>query len=227
MRPSPEESATLFNIGTKKKGGDGKYWMVSCASNDVKKWIPADTFPTIKYKGYKAYNIHHNGNFPYVVYVKGNDVHIYKRSFAYDDEVKDASFGNFPRNQYVIHIKSYKVKNVFIGKGNSDSEDGPVPGNTVLLQVSKNKYIFVGGIIYEFEADDIVAYHSQIMGNDIPYPVALSKNNVYFLLDKVYIPIDKFGKFNDWASAYNYYYTTKNFKNKAIKFQEITTIDTD
>ena len=37
-RPSPSVSATLFNVGTKKKGGDGNMWKVIENKNGVKRW---------------------------------------------------------------------------------------------------------------------------------------------------------------------------------------------
>lgn len=38
VRPSPNESATLFNIDTKKLGNNGKTWIVTKNKNGVKKW---------------------------------------------------------------------------------------------------------------------------------------------------------------------------------------------
>jgi hypothetical protein len=37
-RPSPTESATLYKIGTKKKGNDGNIWIIVETINGVKKW---------------------------------------------------------------------------------------------------------------------------------------------------------------------------------------------
>lgn len=37
-RPSPSESATLFKIGTKKKGNDGNMYIISVNKNGVKRW---------------------------------------------------------------------------------------------------------------------------------------------------------------------------------------------
>jgi len=37
-RPSPNESATLFNIGFEKKGNDGNMWIIKENKNGVKKW---------------------------------------------------------------------------------------------------------------------------------------------------------------------------------------------
>ena len=36
IRPSPTDSATLYNIGTKKEGNDGNIWIVVKNKNGVK-----------------------------------------------------------------------------------------------------------------------------------------------------------------------------------------------
>jgi hypothetical protein len=38
IRPSPSQSATLYNVGLKKKGNDGNTWIVGEDKNGVKKW---------------------------------------------------------------------------------------------------------------------------------------------------------------------------------------------
>ncbi len=38
-RKGPIESATLFKIGTKKKGNDGNMWIISVNKNNVKRWV--------------------------------------------------------------------------------------------------------------------------------------------------------------------------------------------
>lgn len=47
MRQSPDESATLFKIGTKKKGNDGNTWIIKKASNGVKRWLKLKESNTI------------------------------------------------------------------------------------------------------------------------------------------------------------------------------------
>jgi hypothetical protein len=37
-RPSPSESATLYKVGTKKKGNDGNMWIIKESSNGIKRW---------------------------------------------------------------------------------------------------------------------------------------------------------------------------------------------
>ena len=38
MRKGPEESATLFSVGTKKKGNDGNMWTIKKNKNGVNRW---------------------------------------------------------------------------------------------------------------------------------------------------------------------------------------------
>jgi len=37
-RPSPAESATLFEVGTNKKGNDGNMWTITETKSGVKRW---------------------------------------------------------------------------------------------------------------------------------------------------------------------------------------------
>jgi len=38
-RKSPEKSATLYKVGTTKRGNDGNLWVVKKTSNGVKRWV--------------------------------------------------------------------------------------------------------------------------------------------------------------------------------------------
>ena len=38
MRKGPEESATKFSVGIKKKGNDGNIWSIVKNKNGVKRW---------------------------------------------------------------------------------------------------------------------------------------------------------------------------------------------
>lgn len=42
-RPSPSESATLFKVGTKKKGNDGNMWEIILTSSGIHKWKKIST----------------------------------------------------------------------------------------------------------------------------------------------------------------------------------------
>jgi hypothetical protein len=39
LRPSPSQSAKLFNVGQRKKGNDGNMWQVKQNVNGVKRWV--------------------------------------------------------------------------------------------------------------------------------------------------------------------------------------------
>ncbi len=69
-RPSPSESATLFDIGTKKIGNDGKLWIIIKTSNGTKRWSKYTEFffkinnnEVIEFKLNKIKNIKEHGIF--------------------------------------------------------------------------------------------------------------------------------------------------------------------
>ena len=37
-RISPSESATLFSVGTEKKGNDGNTWIIAVNKKNIKRW---------------------------------------------------------------------------------------------------------------------------------------------------------------------------------------------
>jgi len=56
-RPSPTESATLYHVGYRKKGNDGRMWKITANSAGVQRWVPDSgsipsiyTTPTPTYK---------------------------------------------------------------------------------------------------------------------------------------------------------------------------------
>ena len=197
MRKSPEESATNFSVGTKKKGNDGNMWVIVKNKNGVKRWQKKTKKSTKKSKKStkkstrksrkkssklltgEKYLIFDNGGRPYKVVIKGKGLDI----FTYDDSVEDINYDDYP-----ILIKSYRnLKKIFIPKGIDDRGDSwsGGKGNTILAQISGNRYLFIGPWIYEFETKGkILEYHSQVGNSGVPYPLAVGENNVYFLIEK-------------------------------------------
>mmetsp|Transcript_28772 Transcript_28772/g.82359 ORF Transcript_28772/g.82359 Transcript_28772/m.82359 type:complete len:444 (-) Transcript_28772:22-1353(-) len=52
-------------------------------------------------------------------------------------------------------------------------------------------YVFVGSCIYAFTApdgDEILEYYSKVGRSDVPYPVAVGRKYIYFMLDQVCVP---------------------------------------
>jgi len=191
--------------GLTKKGKNGEYVSKPDAKG-IYKWTKGGA--TRKAAG-KSYMIHDNGERPYKVQVSGKNVQIYKGEYK----------NNGPSAMdYSKLVKSVSAEKVYIGKstcgGAADLCGKAAIGNTLLLHLTGKKYMHIGRGITEFSIDDKVDdYFSLVGNNDVPYPVLLGTENVYFLLDNAYYPRSAFkAKMSklDWEDAYQYYYGFKD-----------------
>ena len=177
--------------GTRKKGKDGIY-VSKADKRGVYKWVKVTGIQ----KG-KSYDTLNNGARPYRVIVDGTNVSIYKGT-----QKEDYSY------DYDKLIRSVKVKKVYLG----GTKKGL--GNSILLHLSGNKYMYIGHEIYEFQMLDLVDSYFSIIGNsDVPYPVLLGTEYVYFMLDRCYISRTEFSLSmtkKDWEDAYQRYYGFMN-----------------
>jgi hypothetical protein len=161
-----------------------------------KKTIDATNDEYIKIKklthGYKPYFIHDNGGRPFLVYVKSssgnNVVYIYKKDPKYHFDTTD----NIAEFQYTKLVKKYNPSKIFIGNSPrnkmtefSGGHGKKFDGNTILLHLSDNKYVYIGDGIWSFKSlYPIVKYVSPVGNNDVPYPYAVdNKRNYYILLE--------------------------------------------
>ena len=68
-----------------------------------------------------------------------------------------------------------------------------VTDENFLFKIEEKKNIFVGENVYNFETfDDINEYFSETGNNDIKYPFALSKENIYYMAHQKYSTIEEF-----------------------------------
>lgn len=161
------------------------------------------------------YFTHDNGDRPFMVIVTGKrkgkekniDIYKLREDFIYEDMPT--------KNDYTEFIKSYKnVKKIFIGKNlfGKDNTDFS-KGNTILVRLEGNKYLFIGAYIYKFETKRLIKeYYSPIFGSDVSYPMAIDSKNIYILisdgsygyLPKNYI-YDSAEEKYDWNSDRKYY----------------------
>ena len=105
-------------------------------------------------KEYRSYFTHYNGARPYLCYIKKDNVYIYKinennkiRKYDHDD--------NKNKWMYTKLVKYYKTLKIFIGfdtgksfgsdLGNFKGSRKFSLGNTILLKISKNIYVFIEG----------------------------------------------------------------------------------
>jgi len=184
--------------------------------------------------GYKKYFTHNNGGRPYLVYVGKSHVYIYMR----DDKKYYIDWDNYSDDDkknawmYIKLVGKYKPTRVFIGKsplnemtGFSGGYGKRFDGNSILLKIAKNRYVFIGAYVYEFSTnnDNIIAYWSPVGNNDVPYPFAYGEKNIYFMLDDTYVPIDKFPELKKLSKVektdlYKFYYGHTINKIKYEKF---------
>ena len=73
---------------------------------------------------------------------------------------------------------------------------GPDENNkdgSFLFEIGDRKYIHVGENVFSFETDDeIKNYFTEHGNNDVKYPYAYGKENIYFMLHQKYIPIQEY-----------------------------------
>lgn len=155
----------------------------------------------------KKYQIHDNFARPFEVSVDGNTVSIVKGKY---DETKD-------EYDYNKEVKVYKIDNIWIGKSSgpphadhSKAQAKLFVGNSILLQIAKKRYVYIGDSIYEFDMEDEVEKYFSLIGrNDVPYPILRGSKNVYFMLDRKYVPRDEFPDLytdKEWENAYSTFY---------------------
>ena len=179
--------------GTRKKGKDGDY-ISKADKKGVYEWIKVSE--TLKRKG-KSYDTLDNGGRPFRVFIDGSTVSIYKgtqkEDYTYD---------------YDKLIRSVKAKKVYLGGKKKEL------GNSILLHLSGNKYMYIGHEIYEFQMEDSIESYFSLVGNsDVPYPVLLGTEYAYFMLDHCYVPRALFSPSMtkaDWEDAYQRYYGYSN-----------------
>lgn len=167
----------------------------------------------------RIYDIHDNFNRPFRVICNNKGIYVYKKTGENYDQ---------------LIIKIRKFQGYWSGY---DSSAYKMNGNSILVQLARNKYIFIGWEIYEFTTEDeIIDYISPVGNNDVPYPVAYGTKNVYFMLDKVFIknedletPItvanaeDLYGEFYGWIGSKKGSHQKYKFKNiKIIQKREFS-----
>lgn len=185
----------------------------------------------------KVYEIHDNGGRPYVIIIDKNcKVKVYynitflnvlkadgeniekfleENGIHFKNETLEICCGKKSEISYYSLIEVFKPKKVFVGKSPlnkmtefSGGYGKKFDGNTILLDMGKNEYIFIGREIIKFKSfDTIKKFLSPVGNNDVPYAYAIDESKNYYLLSNEYVVIENVGK----KEPYNYYY--ENLKN--------------
>jgi hypothetical protein len=155
--------------------------------------------------------------YKYLVFDYGNYVDIYR--LKYKEDIMEY--------QITDKFLSVKYNKIFIGDNErNDSywelKKGEGRGNSILLQIEKNKYLYIGDGIYEFSTinnDIIQKYFSPVGKSVIPYPYAIGNKYIYFMIEKTYGKIEDYKKIeNIIAQRYGWInYGESNIKNYKLK----------
>lgn len=180
----------------------------------------------------KYYLTHYNGGRPYLVQVKGNLVNIY----YWNDEEFIYNHNHLLSHENMLYnrlVKSIKTQKVFIGNSPkiemteySGGYGSDFNGNTILVKISKNKYVYISDTVEEITTkDEIVEFVSPVGNNDVPYPIALGKDNIYYLLenkkvDLKLVPEDML-KNKKWYDSYELIYNKNPLKSQKMKSKTI------
>lgn len=143
---------------------------------------------------YNFYYTVYNDDRPYLVYVSKPKDHILVMQRPDDVE-------SIERTEYTKLVENiHNPLKIWIGNSPkmpmtefSGGYGKKRKGNTILAQLSKYKYMYIGNPeIYRFttpKRDEIVKYISPIGNNEVPYAFAYGKKFLYYMMEKKYVEL--------------------------------------
>ena len=180
--------------------------------------INIDKLKIIEQKKCKKYFTLNNGGYKFIVEDYGNKVIIY--NILEDDDYK---INNGQK------IKEIKYQEIFFGKPSPKillDYEIYKKGNSILLQINKGIYIFIGTKIFSFTTNDkekIIKFISPIGHSSVPYPYAIGEKYTYLLVENVYLDNSLLDLSND---VYTQYYQKTYIMDELIFNKKISTIKT-
>lgn len=163
----------------------------------------------------EEYLTHDNGGRPFKVVIDKNinQVTVYKANWNIDrDNCRNCDDYVFYKDPILV----VDPEEIFIGKSPKIAMTefslgyGPkFDGNSILLHMKADKYIFIGSNIFSFESlAKIIKFVSPVGGSDVPYPYAIDENNNYYLLtEDVILGAKSYDEYmKEYDEPYEYYY---------------------
>lgn len=200
-RKAPIEHASTLPEGTIQHKGK-EIWIVLPAGAGAmrqKRWQRAT-----------GYFTHYNGGRPFYVQVRSpaeGGIEVRART-------ADETYGR-------IVLSQPRYEQVWIGENTgryANKREVAARGNSVLVHVSGNKYIYIGDRIIEFSAPDGIREFHGIMGNsDVVYAFAIGGENMYLFTDNVYLPISEVPPNID---PYAFYYADQR-RGRPLKYRRM------
>ena len=108
-------------------------------------------------------------------------------------------------------VKATNYVRLFVGEDTDGSAFGK--GNSVLLQLSDHKYMFIGESIFTFESKDAIhTFKSPIGNSDVPYPYAIGANTTYLMAEQVVVSNEHLLYAKPGSDPYDEYYDSRRKK---------------
>lgn len=197
VRKSPSIHASENQIGKISIGNDKNNWII-LEKKKIKKWYLLG-----KYKKYYTLD---NGSKKYKVIISDKNIYIFPINLDYIFEW--------------ISVKRQQSQNkqIFIGKNTKKYSvyDGLFSGSSILIEIKKNSYIFIGTKVIEFNTlEPIVEFYSIMSNSFVVYPFALTNNYAYLMLKNVFLKRD-FGDKDPYDIYYNFKKTNSKYTQKII-----------
>jgi hypothetical protein len=130
-----------------------------------------------------TYETHNNGGRSFRVKIIGHHVQVWWLSYdATANDFLEAEQFDFYA-QHIMIGQSPKNKDTLFSGGFGPEFDG----NSILLHIQDNQYVFIGTKIFAFEAlNTINRFVSPVGNNDVPYPYACDVlNNIYLMTENI------------------------------------------
>jgi hypothetical protein len=152
----------------------------------------------------KMYFTHYRYGRPFLVCIKSRNVAVYRvpakvklpPKFYMTKEKEQYKFADY----YSELVAQFQPRRIFIGVSvrsdltkNTFEYGKKITGNSILLEIANNSYVFIGESIFSFKSiAPITKYVSSVGYNDTPIPHAIDKRgNYYLLLDGVVVNFAK------------------------------------
>ena len=159
-------------------------------------WIVERTGKTRRWNKASGYFTHDNGGRPFYVKIRNGKLCVYKVRYEDDHSIYD---------NCVYNISSYEK--VWIGENSgkyANKFEGAEKGNSLLVRIHGNKYVYIGDHIFEFTAPEPLHMFHGIIGNsDVVYAFAVSKKNYYLFAEHKILPISIVGNKDPYEFYYN------------------------
>jgi hypothetical protein len=192
-RKAPRAHASETELGRVmyvKENGKNMPWIVEEAGKS-KRWNKAT-----------GYFTHDNGGRPF--YVKIQDGKIIVTRGRCDDACATMKDVGRIYDKHVLSIPSYKK--VWIGENSgkyANKREVKATGNSILVHVAANKYVYIGDHLFEFTAsDNIKEFHGIIGNSDVVYAFGVGDTNTYFFIEDKFLPNTEMKKDEDPYKTY-------------------------